>query len=123
MPSIGPVASLIRPSARSLPDGPENRETPANVWLEGGPATRLNVPQVYDWGFVIAGERLYFATPPQGGNYPIVSLDLSTGKTARVAEIAYSPFAKFSVSPDGRWLAYDQHEQSNSDLMLVENFH
>ena len=90
--------------------------------ITGGAATRLNVPPVYDWGFVVAGERLYFATAPEGGTYPIVSLDLRTGKTQEVARIAYSPFAKFSVSPDAQWLAYDQQEQSDSDLMLVENF-
>jgi Tol biopolymer transport system component/serine/threonine protein kinase len=116
--------------ARVSPDGSELYFTRGDygsheLWkmaVTGGGETRVNVPPVYDWGFVIAGERLYFATPPEGGKYPIVSLDLSTGKTEQVAKIAYSPFAKFSVSPDGRWLVYDQREQSNSDLMLVENF-
>jgi Tol biopolymer transport system component/predicted Ser/Thr protein kinase len=132
-PQGGQAAQVTRDGgefARVSPDGNELHFTRGaygshELWkmaVTGGAATRLNVPPVYDWGFVIAGERLYFATAPEGGTYPIVSLDLRTGKTREVAKIAYSPFAKFSVSPDGQWLAYDQHEQSNSDLMLVENF-
>jgi hypothetical protein len=27
-----------------------------------------------------------------------------------------------SISPDGQWIAYTQLDQSNSDLMLMENF-
>jgi Tol biopolymer transport system component/predicted Ser/Thr protein kinase len=87
-----------------------------------GAATRLEVPPVNDWGFVIAGGRLYFTTPLAEGTYPVVSLDLSSGRTEEVARLGFSPFSKFSVSPDGRWLVYYQLEQSNSDLMLVEDF-
>jgi Tol biopolymer transport system component len=132
-PRGGKAAQVTRDGgefARVLPDGSAlyfTRGTYGShqLWkmpVTGGAATRVNVPPVYDWGFVIAGERLYFATSLAGGAYPIVSLDLSTGKTEPVAKIAYSPFAKFSVSPDGQWLVYDQQEHSNSDLMLVENF-
>jgi hypothetical protein len=27
-----------------------------------------------------------------------------------------------AVSPDGRWILYEQFEQAGSELMLVENF-
>jgi hypothetical protein len=52
-----------------------------------------------------------------------VAIDLSSGQTRRVAQIGFSPFAKFSVSPDGRWLAYTEQQQSESDLMIVNDFH
>ena len=90
--------------------------------LDGGAATRIELPPVYDWGFTIAGSQLYFTTGLAEGKYPVMVLDLNSGETRTVAHIGFSPFAKFSVSPDGKWLAYSQLEQSESDLMLVENF-
>jgi hypothetical protein len=42
-----------------------------------------------------------------------------------VGELQYRPTSGpgFGISPDGRWLLSSQHEQEESDLMLVENFH
>ena len=28
-----------------------------------------------------------------------------------------------SISPDGRWLLYDQFDRNESEIMLIENFH
>jgi len=116
--------------ARVSPDGSELYFTRGDygsfeLWrmpVAGGSATRVDVPSIYDWRFEIAGECLYFTTPLEGGTYPVVSLDLSSGETEEIARISFSPWARFSMSPDGRWLTYDQLEQSSSDLMLVENF-
>ncbi len=116
--------------ARASPDGTELYFTRGiygslELWktaLAGGAETRLDVPPIYDWGFTIAGNRLYFTTPLEGGTYPVVALDLSSGKVERVARIGFSPFPGFSASPDGKWLVYHQDEPSNSDLMLVEDF-
>ena len=116
--------------ARVSPDGSELYFTRGiygslELWkatVTGEDATRVDVPPIYDWGFAIAGERLYFTTPPQGQAYPVMALDLSSGKTEEVARIGFTPFPRFSASPDGKWLVYYQGEQANSDLMLVEGF-
>ena len=116
--------------ARVSPDGSELYFTRGiygslELWkatVTGEDETRVDVPPIYDWGFAIAGERLYFTTPPESGTYPVIALDLSSGKTEEVARIGFTPFPRFSASPDGKWLVYYQGEQSNSDLMLVESF-
>ena len=90
--------------------------------LSGGAATRVETPPIYDWGFTIAGSRLYFTTGLAEGGYPVMALDLDSGNTETMARIGFSPFAKFTVSPDGEWLAYSQVEQLESDLMLVDRF-
>ena len=54
-------------------------------------------------------------------------LDMSRGRTTRFGTVELGPpvpaFGAFDVSPDGRWVLYVRVEASNSDIMLVENFH
>jgi Tol biopolymer transport system component len=90
--------------------------------LESGVETHLEAPPIYDWGFCIANSRLYFTAPLSEGNYPIIGLDLQSGKAEVAGRIGFSPFAKFSVSQDGNRVVYSLQEKVNSDLMLVENF-
>jgi hypothetical protein len=43
----------------------------------------------------------------------------------QITAIERNPIARgprLAVSPDGRWILYDQLDQSGSDIMLVENF-
>ncbi len=39
-----------------------------------------------------------------------------------LAEIAKTDHSGLTVSPDGRWVVYDQQDAYGSDLVLVENF-
>jgi Tol biopolymer transport system component len=48
-------------------------------------------------------------------------LDFATGEVRRVAEIPKSGSVAFAVSPDARWVLY-QRTETESDIMLVENF-
>jgi eukaryotic-like serine/threonine-protein kinase len=54
-------------------------------------------------------------------------LDLGSGKTTNFGAVELGPLLPgavgFDVSPDGQWVLYDRVEASNSDIMLVENFH
>ena len=48
--------------------------------------------------------------------------NFSTGQDSPVA-IANRPFhSGMSVSPDSRYILFDQYDESGSDLMMVENF-
>ena len=49
-----------------------------------------------------------------------------TGQSSRIAMLD-QPFPqlsmRLSLPTDGRWLLYDQLDRSESDIMLIENFH
>ena len=54
-------------------------------------------------------------------------LDLGSGRTTSFGTLELGPRLMgtegFDVSPDGRWVIYARVDASNSDIMLVENFH
>jgi len=54
-------------------------------------------------------------------------LDLGSGHTTSFGTLELGPRLPgaigFDVSPDGRWVIYVRVDASNSDIMLVENFH
>ena len=54
-------------------------------------------------------------------------LDMGSGRTTRFGTASLGPLVPgsvaFDVSPDGRWVLYARVEASNTDIMLVENFH
>jgi hypothetical protein len=45
----------------------------------------------------------------------------ATGEVRRIAEVPKSGSVAFAVSPDARWVLY-QRTETESDIMLVENF-
>ena len=47
----------------------------------------------------------------------------STGRTVRVFKPPRNRFMQFTVSPDGRWLAYGFAGPPSVDLMIMEDFH
>jgi WD40 repeat protein len=51
--------------------------------------------------------------------------DLRTKKIREIATLTKPPqlWGGFCVSPDGKWLAYAQVDDTPADIMLVENFH
>ena len=91
--------------------------------LQSGEESRLDSPPIYDWGFSLAKGQAYFTLPLAEGSYPVMALDLESGKLEAAGRIGYSPFAKFAVSLDGKRSIYSLQEKVNSDLMLVEKFH
>ena len=74
-------------------------------------------------GFAITGDGLYYPAPPHSGKHRFIRfLRFSTGQDFPVA-VAERPFyLGMSVSPDGRFVAFDQLDESGSDLMLIPNF-
>jgi hypothetical protein len=51
--------------------------------------------------------------------------DLRAKKIRQIATLTKPPhfWGGFCVSPDGKWLAYTQVDDTPADIMLVENFH
>jgi Tol biopolymer transport system component len=106
----------------------------AGLWkmpMSGGEEVQvLDVPEPRRWGAVayvsggvyyIARERAVERVSP----WAIFFHEFASGKTVRVAPID-KPLGYFAralaVSPDRRWLLFNQVDTRGSDLMLLENF-
>jgi eukaryotic-like serine/threonine-protein kinase len=89
--------------------------------LNGGEEVQV-LPSVGLRAFFLVNKGIYFI-PERGtvGKHSIQFLSFATEKMKTVAPISY-PDEGLCVSPDGRFLLFSQHDESGSDLMLVENF-
>jgi Tol biopolymer transport system component len=78
------------------------------------------------YGYWTASEAgLYFATNTSRSAIQLRFFDYSSRQVRPYltidAPVVGSP--GISLSPDGKWIAYNRPENLGSDLMLVENFH
>ena len=100
---------------------------PGEIWsipVEGGEAVKVTGPtQRFPVGFAVTAEGVYYGPPPHAGDQRFVRFfNFSTGQDSPVA-IANRPFhSGMSVSPDSRYILFDEYDESGSDLMIVENF-
>jgi hypothetical protein len=72
------------------------------------------------WGLTAEGIYFYDASTKA-----IEFFSFATHKVTQIAKPGKDPVrfnAGLAVSPDGRWILYAQVDQSNSNIMLVENF-
>ncbi len=60
--------------------------------------------------------------PGVDGTSVLKLYSFATGATTTILPIGLPEYG-LDVSPDGRYLVYDQLDDPASDLMLVENFH
>jgi hypothetical protein len=71
-------------------------------------------------------QGIYFATAETPERPLLEFFSFATGKVTLLAtlekRISYFGFAGLDVSPDGRWLIWQQLDQEGSDIMLMENF-
>ena len=97
------------------------------IWkapVEGGQPVRLIGPtQAWPFGFAVTQNGVYYDAPPHSGNQRYIRFfSFLTGQSRPIA-VTDRPFDfGMSVSPDGRYLLFDQFDELGSDLMLVENF-
>ena len=93
--------------------------------VEGGDES-LVLQSLYDWSmFALTEEGIYFVPRLSLGTrreFTIEFFSFSNEKIHTVAQLDKDPFLGLAVSPDGRELLYSQHDQSGTDLMLVEDF-
>jgi serine/threonine protein kinase/Tol biopolymer transport system component len=91
--------------------------------IGGGPEERVaNVPTGQDWQLV-PGAIHYMQ--PNGEDFSIERVDLKTGLTTEALKLPSGTrggTAKFTISPDGRWLVFVHVDQAVSELMMIENF-
>jgi len=77
----------------------------------------------------VVEDGVYFlddAEAPEAGSGVVLKfLDLDTRQVRHVADLEQPPAqgsTPFDVAPDGSWFAYVRRDQSDSDLILVEDF-
>jgi Tol biopolymer transport system component/DNA-binding winged helix-turn-helix (wHTH) protein len=102
-------------------------QDPGEIWtvpLHGGKAMKVAGPtQKFPVGFTVTSKGIYYGAPPHVGEQRFIRFfSFSTGQDSPVV-LARRPFhTGMSVSPDSRYILYDQYDESGSDLMVVENF-
>jgi len=101
--------------------GYEIRQVP----VTGGVETQVAAPVCPDFGFTLTTDGLFYPAPtPSGDGCEFRLLNLATGQSRPVVRPA-APWPLglvASVSPDGRYLLFEQEDEPGMDLMLIENF-
>ena len=103
-------------------------QDPGEIWsipVQSGQPVKVTGPtQRFPVGFTVTSEGIYYGAPPHAGEQRFIRfLSFSTGQNNPIV-VARRPFhSGISVSPDSRYILFDQYDETGSDLMLVENFH
>jgi Tol biopolymer transport system component len=135
MPAHGGAAAQITTSggAEEAVESPGGnlvyylKQDRSEIWsvpANGGREVRVTGPtQRYPVGFAVTSKGIYYGAPPHTGEERFIQFfDFSTGESRPVV-LAKRPFhTGMSVSPDSRYILFDQYDESSSDLMMVENF-
>ena len=105
--------------------------TRASLWkvpVGGGEETQVLESVLAFLNFSVTPQGIYFIQPPAtdepGRSFLIRFFDFATGRATTIHSLPPGIRAYFglTVSPDSRSILYTQVDQSQSDLMLVENF-
>ncbi len=99
----------------------------SGIWsvpVTGGHAVKVAGPtHPWPFGFAVTVDGVYYPAPPHSGDQRFIQfLRFSNRETRPVVVVSNAFHLGMSVSPDGRYILFDQYEESRSDLMLVENF-
>ena len=95
-----------------------------SVPVNGGQSAKV-VDALHDYpsGFAVMPEGLYYAAPPHSGSDRFVQFYSFSTRTSRPVALARRPFGfGMTVSPDSKFVLFDQQDDVGSDLMLIENF-
>jgi Tol biopolymer transport system component/tRNA A-37 threonylcarbamoyl transferase component Bud32 len=101
-----------------------SKRNETGIWkmpVEGGEELRVTDHPIHMRNWVLKEEGIYFIRESMPG-FTIEFYDLQTDSVTTIAERDELAGMYVDVSPDGRWLLYTQHDQSESDIFLVEDF-
>ena len=101
--------------------GPE----PLSIWkvpVDGGPETQIIRSLASNLDFAVVDRGIYFIPAPSVRSFSIQFFSFGTGKISSVAITEKRALFGLTISPDGLWVLYTQHDQYANELMLVENF-
>ncbi|MGI9167228.1 MAG: TolB family protein, partial [Pyrinomonadaceae bacterium] len=101
----------------------------AGLWripVEGGEESLVfDQLKPREWGYwAVADGGIYFINSEAKPHATIEFFSFATSRVTPVATIEKEPInwaSNLAISPDGRWILYTQLDQSDSDIMLVEN--
>jgi Tol biopolymer transport system component/DNA-binding winged helix-turn-helix (wHTH) protein len=100
---------------------------PGEIWsvpVQGGQPVKMVGPtQRFPVGYTVTSAGIYYGAPPHAGQERFIRFfSFATHRSTPVV-LAKHPFhSGMSVSPDSRYILFDQYDEEGSDLMLVENF-
>jgi dipeptidyl aminopeptidase/acylaminoacyl peptidase len=86
------------------------------------------LPSMQDWGWWALGKTgVFYLEAPQksNGTVDVKYLNFTSGNILEIGRLRKSPWLwnpVVTVSPDERFLVYEQPEQIGSNIVLVENF-
>jgi Tol biopolymer transport system component len=136
MPAAGGKAVQLTTSGGSAPiESPDGKavfyrvpdENGRGIWRMpsgGGKSVKVAGP-THDFpsGFAVTADGLYFPAPPHFGDQRFIRFfSFSTGQSRPVAVASHAFHLGMSVSPDSKYVLFDQVDEAGSDLMLIENF-
>jgi Tol biopolymer transport system component len=89
----------------------------------GQPVKVIGPTHPFPMAFAVTAEGIYYPAPPHSGDDRYIRFfQFSTRESHPVATVNRPFRLGMSVSPDGRFLTFDQVDESGSDLMLVQDF-
>jgi dipeptidyl aminopeptidase/acylaminoacyl peptidase len=90
--------------------------------VEGG-AEELALDDVQQKAFVVLADGIYyFSRAAEDGRFSLRFFSFATRQNEEIGSVTTPIFGGLTVSPDRKSFLYVQVDQSESDLMLVENF-
>jgi Tol biopolymer transport system component len=94
------------------------------VPVDGGEEVKV-LDQVRQGAWAVWEQGVYFVNPDARPHLSVEFYSFATHRTTRVAPIAKELFwgaPNLATTGDGRWILYVQVDQTESDIILVENF-
>ena len=129
-----PVQITTSGAAHNAAESPDGKmlffhilRDPGEIWsvpVQGGqPAKVVGPTQRFPAGFTVTSAGIYYGAPPHAGQERFIRFYSFATRRSTPVVLAKHPFhSGMSVSPDSRYLLFDQYDEQGSDLMLVENF-